>query len=153
MNKVYLLILAVVFVSCSSNTVFEEYKTIEDGSWNTDSILSFNYEVKDTISMHQIQIKVRHTVDYEYQNLFLFVHTDVVDTVELLLADKRGKWYGKGIGSIREFVYVYQKDKVYSEKGKKIISVEQAMRYGFQEKIQWLNNVNDIGIRVFKQDE
>ena len=143
----------VMFISCYSSIVFEEYKSFENQKWNTDSVAFFNYANSDTTSKNTIKIKLRHTVEYEFQNLFLFIETDVMDTVELMLANKEGIWLGSGIGDVREFEFEYQNAKLFSKKGYYSFKIEQAMRYGMAEKIQVLNNVLAVGISIEKQNE
>ncbi|MGY8988379.1 MAG: gliding motility lipoprotein GldH, partial [Flavobacteriales bacterium] len=94
-----------------------------------------------------------HTTDYEFQNLFLFIKAEKTDTLELLLANKEGKWLGKGIGDVREVEAVYRKEKVFTKKGNFTFEIEQAMRYAALEKIQHLNNIKAIGLSIQKQDE
>ena len=148
-----IVIFVLVFSACNNNIVFNDYKTFENQTWNADSNVVFGYSVSDTTSQNQIVIKVRHTTDYEFQNLFLFFKTKKTDTLELLLANKEGKWLGKGVGDIREVEFVYKKDKVFTEKGDFTFEIEQAMRYGEFEKIQHLNNIKAIGLSVQKQDD
>jgi gliding motility-associated lipoprotein GldH len=143
----------VMFISCYSSIVFEEYKSFENQKWNTDSVAFFNYANSDTTSKNTIKIKLRHSVEYEFQNLFLFIETDVMDTVELMLANKEGIWLGSGIGDVREFEFEYQNAKLFSKKGNYSFKIEQAMRYGMAEKIQILNNVLAVGISIEKQNE
>ena len=143
----------VMFISCDNTLVFEEYKSFKNQNWNTDSAVFFNYLITDTISKNTIKIKLRHTVDYEFQNLFLFVEADVIDTVELMLANKEGMWLGSGIGDVREFEFEYQNAKLFSKKGNYSFKIEQAMRYGVAEKIQVLNNVLAVGLSIEKQNE
>ena len=143
----------VMFISCDSSIVFEEYKSFENQKWNTDSVAFFNYANSDTTSKNTIKIKLRHTVEYEFQNLFLFIETDVMDTVELMLANKEGIWLGSGIGDVREFEFEYQNAKLFSKKGNYSFKIEQAMRYGMAEKIQVLNNVLAVGISIEKQND
>ena len=66
-----ILLFTLAFISCNNN-IFEDYKTFEDQIWNSDSSVVFGYSVSDTTSRNQLVIKVRHTTDYEFQNLFLF---------------------------------------------------------------------------------
>ena len=143
----------VMFISCDSSIVFEEYKSFENQKWNTDSAAFFNYTITDTTSTNTVKIKLRHTVEYEFQNLILFVETDVIDTVELMLANKEGMWLGGGIGDVREFEFEYQNAKLFSKKGNYSFKIEQAMRYGMAEKIQVLNNVLAVGLSIEKQNE
>jgi len=143
----------VMFISCDSSIVFEEYKSFENQNWNTDSAAFFNYTITDTTSTNTVKIKLRHTVEYEFQNLILFVETDVIDTVELMLANKEGMWLGGGIGDVREFEFEYQNAKLFSKKGNYSFKIEQAMRYGMAEKIQVLNNVLAVGLSIEKQND
>ena len=143
----------VMFISCDSSIVFEEYKSFENQKLNTDSVAFFNYANSDTTSKNTIKIMLRHTVEYEFQNLFLFIETDVMDTVELMLANKEGMWLGRGIGDVREFEFEYQNAKLFSKKGSYSFKIEQAMRYGVAEKIQILNNVLALAISIEKQNE
>ena len=143
----------VMFISCDNSIVFEEYKSFENQKWNTDSAAFFNYVISDTTSLNTIKIRLRHTVDYEFQNLFLFIETDVLDTVELMLASKEGIWLGSGIGDVREFEFEYHNAKLFSEKGHYSFKIEQAMRYGVAEKIQVLSNVLAVGLCIEKLNE
>jgi gliding motility-associated lipoprotein GldH len=140
-------------ISCNESIVFEEYKSFESQKWNADSAAFFNYVISDTTSKNIIKIKLRHTVDYEFQNLFLFVETDVLDTVELILATKEGMWLGSGIGDVREFEFEYQSADLFCEKGNHSFKIEQAMRYGVAAKIQELNNIIAVGLSVEKNYE
>ena len=141
-----------ILIACNSDTVFEQHKSFENQSWNTDSSIVFNYLVEDTISKNQLTIKLRHTVEYEFQNIFLFIKDEKVDTIEIQIANKEGRWLGKGVGNIRTVDVVYKKEKVFSKKGIRIIEIEQAMRYGNFEKIQQLKHIESIGFRVEKND-
>lgn len=152
-QNLVLIIIIGLLISCKNPNVFEEYESFENQQWNTDSLLSFDYIVRDTISAHRLTLKVRHCVEYEYQNLILFVSSDFSrDTVELLLADKKGKWIGRGIGNIRETEIILEKGKIFSKKEKKTIKIEQAMRYGSAEKITRLKFIDAIGISIVKEE-
>ena len=153
MRTLVLISTIVMFISCDNHIVFDDYKTFEHQTWNADSSIVFSYSASDTISKNQIVIKVRHTTDYEFQNLFLFVKAEKIDTLELLLANKEGKWLGKGVGDVREVELVYVKDKVFPKKGEFTFEIEQAVRYGELEKIQHLNNIQAIGLSIQKQDD
>jgi len=142
-----------MFISCNNNVVFDDYKTFENQIWNADSNVVFGHSVIDTTSKNQLVIKVRHTTNYEFQNLFLFITAEKTDTLELLLANKEGKWLGKGIGDVREVEFVYRKDKVFAKKREVTFEIEQAMRYGELEKIQHLNNIKAIGLSIQKQND
>ena len=142
----------IILIACNGNTVFEQHKSFEGQSWNTDSTIIFNCLIEDTTSKYQLVVKVRHNVDYEFQNLFLFIKTAKMDTIEIQLANKEGKWLGKGVGDIRTLNFVYKHKEVLSQNGSLIVEIEQAMRYGSAEKIQQLQNIESIGFGIEKND-
>ena len=152
MRNCYLLILAISLISCD-NTVYENYYSFDNESWNSDSLKSFDFEIMDTLATYNLSLNIRHSTDYEYQNLFLFLSGDLNDTIELELADKIGKWKGSGLSDIREFEYLLAKNKVFSKKGNHSINIEQAMRFGPKEKIQNLEHVSDVGLIIRKQND
>ena len=152
MRNTICIFLLFVFFSCDK-TVYESHNSFEEKSLNTDSVITFNYNISDTLNSYEMSILVRHTVDYEYQNLFLFLSGDLNDTIELELADKIGKWKGSGLSDIREFEYLFANNKVFSKKGNHSINIEQAMRFGAEEKIQNLEHVSDIGLIIRKQND
>lgn len=152
MRNFYLLFLTISLISCD-NTVYENYYSFENESWNSDSLKSFDFEIMDTLATYSLSLNVRHSINYEYQNLFIFVSGEVNDTIELMLADKNGKWKGSGISDVREFTHSLKKEKTFSKKGKHSINIEQAMRYGVSEKIQHLPNILNVGLIIKKQDD
>ena len=152
MRNFYLLFLTISLISCD-NTVYENYYSFENESWNSDSLKSFDFEIMDTLATYSLSLNVRHSINYEYQNLFIFVSGEVNDTIELMLADKNGKWKGSGISDVREFTHSLKKEKTFSKKGKHSINIEQAMRYDVSEKIQHLPNILNVGLIIKKQDD
>ena len=142
------------FLSCNQYTVFEEYKSFQNQEWNTDSIIKFEYFINDTITNHKCILKIRHSVDYEFQNLFLFIYFDLSkDTLELLIADKKGKWTGNGVGDIREVEIILENEKIYKKKEKQTFMIEQAMRYGSNNNINNLKCIEAVGLAIIKENE
>ena len=138
--------------SCKKRVLYDEYKIFEDQAWHTDSIKGFTFSVDDTIKKHNIILRIRHTTDYEFQNLFLFVQLEKKDTLEVKLANKDGSWIGSGIGDVREVDYIYKNNFVFPQKNKRVFKIEQAMRYGDFSKIEKLNNILSLGVSIIEQD-
>ena len=153
-KQIFILFIFLFFFSCKKDKVFEEYKKIENNNWSADSIISFKYLIKDTLSRHEITLKIRHTVDYKYRNLYLFLgNENNKDTLEIILAEKNGKWKGRGIGEFREITRVVKKEELYNRKKNYIINIEHAMRYGAEEKIESLKNISSLGLMIRRIDE
>ena len=101
---------------------------------------------------HDVFIDVRHTGEYPFSDLFLFVDLTgpggrtARDTVECLLADPSGQWYGKGLGFIFADRYqakvLYKLGNRFPAGGRYSITLEQAMR------TDKLEGVLDIGVSV-----
>ncbi len=105
--------LSFILSACENNT-YKNYYSFENGIWNTDTVVNFTFPINDTTKYYDISLKIRHTVYYEYQNLFLFLDNLSQDTVEIMLAEKSGKWLGNGINDIREFEFLLeQKKKIF----------------------------------------
>lgn len=141
-----------ILISCGSNS-FKDYHSFTNNCWNTDSIISLKIPIIDTTKKYDLSLRIRHTVNYEFQNLFLFLDHTNRDTVEIILADKNGKWLGKGVSDLREFDFLLEKGKYFPKNEKDILLIEQAMRYGPLEKIIDLNHISDIGLIITESDE
>jgi gliding motility-associated lipoprotein GldH len=142
----------VILFSCSSNT-YEDYYSFNHKGWNSDTIIKFKYNIKNIKDSYALSLKIRHTVDYEFQNLYLFLEGLEKDTIEIVLANKSGKWLGSGISDVREFEYVVSKKRSFSKQGEYKLRVEQAMRYGDLNKIENLEHILDVGLEVSKYNE
>lgn len=149
----YLFLLFCFFLFSCDNVTYENYYSFSDNKWNTDSVVSFKYTISDTTKKYDLKLRFRHTVNYEFQNLFLFLEGKQQDTLELMLSNKSGKWLGSGVCDIREVECVFAKDVVFMKGGEHELKIEQAMRYGSVEKIENLENSLDIGLIISQGDE
>ena len=144
----------VVLVSCSNKQKTEQYHNFNENTWNTDSIVLFDIYNKDSISPHNIVLTVRHSTEYKFQNLYVFTNFQgALDTTELMLSEKNGKWLGTGFGDIRELDFVLMTNVFFDNNSENKISIEQAMRYGLNSKIQNLEGVVAVGISTYKTNE
>jgi len=151
MKKSCLLIVFVfVLTACNKQMVFEEFITLDDHSWNSSNILRFNVSMTDSVQPYDVLICVRNLGEYEYSNLYLFVTANapngnsIRDTVEITLADPRGKWLGKGAASIYTLYYPYRQNIRFPLRGIYTFELEQAMW------MKELNNITEIGLRIDK---
>lgn len=141
------------FCFCSSDKNPQKYHEILEKKWHTDSIITFKYSNLDTAKKHKIDLKIRHTTEYKYQNIYLFVHylnkEKLVrkDTIQILLAEKNGKWIGKGVGGIREVKHSIKKTITPNSEMK--IKLEQAVRYGGEDKLEVLEEIYAIGLKIY----
>lgn len=153
--RAYFFLLSIgLFFSCNQNVVFEEYIDFKDNYWHTDSLVTFNNFLLDSSVNYQVVLSLRHSVDYEYQNIFLFSETDFLkDTIEVYLCDKKGKWFGRGLGDVREVKIDITKINDQTVKKSKKLIFEQSMRYGANEEIEKLKHIHSIGLTILKKHE
>jgi gliding motility-associated lipoprotein GldH len=141
-----LFLLLILTVSCDQNMVYDEYVQT-DGQWSWLDAKEFIVEISDTISLHNIYVQVRHTVDYPMSNLYMFVHLKGPtgqhrkDTVNLILAEPNGEWTGRGTGNLRELQLLFRKQAQFRIPGTYVFTLEQAMR---NPELP----VTDLGIRI-----
>jgi gliding motility-associated lipoprotein GldH len=139
-----------VFVSCDPGRVYEKNIRIPDGIWSRNNSVSFEVIVEDTITPHNLYINVRNAGLYPLSNLYLFVTTiapsghTIKDTVQIILADEKGKWLGDGLGDIWNTQRLYKAQVRFAQKGKYLFEFEQAMRL---EKLPY---ILDVGLRIEK---
>jgi len=128
------LLLILLLISCDSDMVYNQYIQSEDGLWRWQDAKEFHIDMADTVSLHNIYIQVRHTVDYPLSNLYMFVNVKgpsgqhLKDTVNMVVANPDGKWVGRGTGNLRELRLLYRRDTKFSQPGTYIFTLEQGMR-------------------------
>lgn len=145
--------LFVFFIACQNNKTQYNYYVFEDEKWNSDSIVSFNFDNIDTTASYDIYLKIRHSVDYRFQNLFLFSNiNNEKDTIEIFLSQKNGKWNGKGFGDIKEIDVLISKEASFENFDEANYSFEQAMRYNDLEKIIELDGLFAIGLAMKRNE-
>lgn len=145
-----ILILFVALNGCDTNRVYDENFKLPKEGWRINKTIKFTPEIKDTSSAHHVFINVRNDGDYEWSNLYLFIKTtapngaSVKDTVNLILADEKGKWLGNGFGSIWDHQVYFKKNILFPANGNYVFEIQHGMRTAN------LENILDIGIRIEK---
>lgn len=142
--------LVLIFAACIEQGLYDKYVAINPQGWNFQDPAVFEVEITDTVSAVNFFLNIRHNTDYEFRNLYLFLHTKypsgqhTTDTLEIMLAAPDGKWFGKGYGKIKEDRILLKKGVYFEVTGKYTFRLEQAMR---EEN---LSGIEDIGITIKK---
>lgn len=147
----FALLISLLFTACDAKRVFDENIGIEEENWNRKNKAKFEVVITDTISLHNFYINLRNSPDYAKRNIYLYIKTTfpnnrvAIDTLAFFLADKEGKWLGKGIGRIKDNRILFKAGVRFPYKGKYLFEIEQGMRH------EVLEGVVDVGIRIEKQ--
>lgn len=158
-NSIFLVIIVMFFffASCNGVAEFNEYKTIENSSWEANKKVFFEFDVKDTISKKNLFINIRNNSDYQFSNLYLIAElnfpngTKVVDTLQYEMTDVRGKFLGSGFSEIKENKLFYKEAKAFPFSGAYTFNVYHAMRKsGEVNPIPFLEGISDVGFSIEK---
>lgn len=147
-NIIVFTLLVVTLGSCDPNRVFQEFKKIDNYIWHADEMIEFAFESKDTVSVHNIYINIRHANNYPFSNLWLFITStapngqSVVDTVQCVFADKNGKWMGDGSGDLWDNKILWKQFVKFPLQGTYSIKYQHGMRPEF------LPGILDVGLRI-----
>ena len=137
-------------ISCGNEAILDDNVSIPDYNWDLNNILHLEAEIPDTITSYNVYLNVRNGSNYPYSNLFLFLTTYAPkgelarDTVEILLADERGKWLGSGSGNVRDSRVLFKRNFRFPQAGKWRFEIQQAMR------MNPLPQIMDAGMRIEK---
>jgi len=145
----WILVLLVILCSCRETPLYNKSYSFANNSWEQDVKPVFKVHIPDTTSFYTIQITIRTTTDYGYNNLWFFIHSKTPhgpvgrEPIEMKIANPDGSWIGETSGTIVENT-VYFKHRKFPQKGNYIFTFEQ----GITE--QSAKNVMDISYAVTK---
>lgn len=149
-KKIGLLLCAwILLISCRHEVLYDQYQIIEHTVWEKDKEYYFTFMVDEIDSPYDLTLEVRNNNLYPYQNLWLFCNEEPPvgslrrDTIECMLADEFGKWYGQGI-SLFQLSIPLKKNHYFSHKGQYTFSFKQGMR------TDQLKGIQELGFRVSK---
>ena len=153
----FLLVISILMISCNDISEYNQYKTLENSTWNAEENIFFNFEVKDTISPKNLFLNIRNNNEYEYSNLYIITelkfpnNTIVIDTLQYEMADAFGKFLGNGFSSVKENKLFYKEGKVFPVSGDYSLGIRQAMRKsGEVNAIESLTGIQEVGFSIEK---
>ncbi len=148
----FILFIIIGLCSCGKKTIFEKYKKIDNYTWSSDAVISFDVDIKDTTKKYDIYVAVRHSEVYPFDNLYVGV--DIFTPA----GDKRSKDYylelrnedrsfkGDVLGDIWDVKVQIMKNASFNSKGVHKFDISNLMQY-----IN-LPDVMEIGLIVERKD-
>lgn len=151
-KKLFILLLIVIlFSSCTRLDVFEKNTTIPGMKWNTNFIATGAVNISDTVSAYNIYIVMRHTDAYNYNNIWLNTGLQApgdsmkFQKINLTLGNDASGWEGSGMNDIWEVrKLISGVPKRFIRSGLYNFSIQHIMRD------DPLREVMSIGIRLEK---
>lgn len=136
---------ALCLMGCSSDIVYSDSQTIYRAEWTVGNSLTFNAPTE--AGTYSIDVLLRSTSQYEFQNIWLFVDTQIgdsilqTDTIEGRLSDNFGRRLGQGIGStLTDYVSLH--DSIALADTTYRFTVRHGMR------VDTLQGISDVGITI-----
>lgn len=123
---------AVLFIQCESPHFYQQQRSAGE-SWDKDSALIFEFEIKDTAAKYDFFLLNRNNNEYAYSNLYLLTELEnpaggkFTDTLQYFLSFPDGEWIGKG-NSLKELFLLYRENVSLKDTGYYRLSVRQGMR-------------------------
>jgi gliding motility-associated lipoprotein GldH len=150
-----LLALMLLVSSCGTLDVFEKNITIPGHEWSSNFKPEIDFDIKDTVSLYNIYVVLRHTDAYRYNNIYLNILTTVPgdtthkERLDLRLATDDKGWLGSGMDDIFEHRILINRGIPlrFAKAGRYTFQLQQIMR---EEPLQ---HVMNVGIRVEKLRE
>jgi len=137
--------------SCTTIDLYEKSVSIPGHSWKNDYKPSFTFTIKDTASLYQLFLILRHTDKYNYNNIYINLSAKLpgIDSVrkirrDLTLATDEKGWLGDGMDDIYEHRIQLGAPQTLKT-GTYTFMVEQIMRE------DPLDHVLDVGLRIEKK--
>lgn len=145
------LILFGCMCSCNQGEAYYQFRQIPQNEWNKNQEVSFLLDSVAISPQHNyaISIEILHNITYSYKNLFLYIdHTLqdsilVRDTLECMLVDDLGKWYGSGNGATRQLSVLYKTN----QKIDTALHNEVIIRHAMQDLK--LKGIEKIGLKIY----
>ncbi|WP_291114855.1 gliding motility lipoprotein GldH [Flavobacterium sp. UBA6135] len=149
-----LILLFILVASCDKKRVFDRYDSVGK-KWHKDSIITFSFEQKDTVALHNLFLNLRNNKNYPYSNLFLIVELEdpnqktVVDTLEYIMANPDGTLLGSGFSDTKENKLYYKEKYQFKKPGNYTVRIQHAVRNsGKINGVETLEGILDVGFRI-----
>ncbi len=105
-NLLIITLLSLCLGSClPGHNDYSDYQQLPIDGWVYNSPVTFTPTGEDSIAQGSLSLGLRHTNEYPYSNLYLEMAyedttgTSRLDTLNITMADRYGRWCGKGVGT------------------------------------------------------
>ena len=111
MSRIFLFFISCIccIASCTTVDLYEKSVVIPGHSWKSSYKPSFGFTIKDSSSLYQPFLVLRHNDKYSFNNIYvnLYIQLPAGDTIkklqqDLILADNVNGWHASGMDDIYE---------------------------------------------------
>ncbi len=155
LNNFLFIFIVILFISCDSHKEYDQYKTLANGEWSRDSIVSFEVDIKNINKPYHVFLNLRTDNSFPYRNMFVISEMIspeglvIKDTLEYEMADAFGNWLGDGLTDVRNNKLFFLENYEFKIAGTYQFKFEQAMRKrGAINGLKELPGIIDVGLRI-----
>ncbi len=133
-GPITLILLGILVFSCGKNYQYQKSYDLEGEQWTYADSLSFSFDIQDTTKIYNLYLQLEHSTDYDYQNLYTYIHTQfpsgdrLDEKLSLQLANKAGYWEGKCGKKHCKLTIPIQENAYFNQLGTHSLILEQYMR-------------------------
>lgn len=136
---------------CQRDMVSSAHHNLPEQGWAITDTVLLQLDVADTAQAYDLALTLRHTEQYTYQNLWLFVQGDSLspvqtDTVMACLADDRGRWLGTRAGRYYSGYVTMRRGLTFAQAGTYTFAIVQGMRDSV------ICGIADVGLELRKSN-
>ncbi|MEO5563821.1 MAG: gliding motility lipoprotein GldH [Chitinophagaceae bacterium] len=147
----YFVLLTSYLTSCTTIDIFEKTVAIPGHEWKTEFKPSFDFVIKDTNSLYNIFLVIRHTEKYSFNNIYINLYAKAPgrDSLikiqqDVLLGTNDKGWLGVGMDDVYEHRSTLAARQPLKA-GAYTFTIEQIMRE------EPLKEVLNVGLRLEKE--
>jgi len=141
-----------IFSSCNLTTgVFERNIAIPKHQWENSFRPEISFDIKDTSSLYNVFLVLRHTEAYNYNNIWIKATVEEPgesaiksQQFDLALASNDKGWFGSAMDDVYEYRILIQPQTKFKKQGEYHFTIEQIMRE------DPLKHILDVGVRIEK---
>lgn len=143
------MLLLLVLGSCQTIDIYEKTIAFKTHSWKSAERPAFTFDIKDTTTLYNLFLVLRHEDAYNYNNIWVNLvakgpaGTDTIRR-EFTLGNNKQGWLGSGMDDVFEHRIPFNDKPTPLHKGTYTFILQQDMRE------DPLEHVMNVGIRVEK---
>lgn len=143
-----LMCVAAVLAGCNRDVVSSDHQDLPVSGWSMTDTVRLSLLVADTTQTYDLALMLRHTEQYNYQNLWFFVAAEDSlcpiqrDTVMACLADDRGRWLGTRAGRYYSGYVIMEHELRFPQTGTYNFAIVQGMRDSI------IYGIADVGLEL-----
>lgn len=145
-----IIVIAIMLTSCGPGTIFHEYESMDNYSWNRFQVVEYDVPIEDISTGYDIILTIRHIEQIPHDkilvNFTFYTPSGEMRTMDhdIRLRSPEGKLLGDGMGDFWDLQVMMREDFRFNEEGTCKFEIHNRM-----PRVQTIGIV-DVGLIVKK---